>query len=190
MVCLDCINLWAITCRKEKQRSTSACCAWLEPITHMPGNCSLYQEKDDTNQEECRQISGLTLRMLLMGMSVKIPAGAPGAALGAGAAAAAVVGAAATACQWKQAFYFICIQRNTTLEEMSCTINVLGSKKKKKNWNIVNTLCCCLPLTVMMFNWKPQLHLQVQPLVEQSHQYLSWWYVHLDQNLGKKNSSM
>lgn len=37
--------------------------------------------------------------MLLMGMSVKIPAGAPATVVGAGAAAAAVVGAAATACQ-------------------------------------------------------------------------------------------
>lgn len=41
----------------------------------------------------------LTLRMLLIGMSVKVPAGAAGAAAGAGAAgAAAGVGAAATAC--------------------------------------------------------------------------------------------
>lgn len=69
------------------------------PSHLMPGDCSLYQEKDETDQQKYRQISGLTLRMLLMGMSVKIPAGAPAAVVGAGAAAAAVVGAAATACQ-------------------------------------------------------------------------------------------
>lgn len=40
----------------------------------------------------------LTLRMLLMGMSVKVPAGAAAAAGAGGAAAGA--GAAATACQW------------------------------------------------------------------------------------------
>lgn len=44
----------------------------------------------------------LTLRMLLIGMSVKVPAGAAGAAAGARAAgAAAGVGTAATACQRK-----------------------------------------------------------------------------------------
>lgn len=107
----------------------------------MPGNCSLYQEKDEADQQKYRQISGLTLRMLLMGMSVKIPAGAPAAVVGAGAAAAAVVGAAATACQRKQTFYFICIQRNTTLEEVSCNmINVHGTRKKSKI--LYNTLCC------------------------------------------------
>lgn len=65
----------------------------------MPGNCSLYQEKDETDQQKFHKYtSGLTLRMLLMGMSVKIPAGAPAAVVGAGAtAAAAGVGAAAAA---------------------------------------------------------------------------------------------
>lgn len=53
------------------------------------------RKKIKTDQQKCRQISGLTLRMLLMGMSVKVPAGV----VGAGAAAAAAVGAAATACQ-------------------------------------------------------------------------------------------
>lgn len=59
---------------------------------------AFYQEKDlKTDQQKRRQISGLTLRMLLMGMSVKVPAGM---VVGAGAAAAAAaVGAAATACQ-------------------------------------------------------------------------------------------
>lgn len=65
----------------------------------MPGNCSLYQEKDETDQQKKdKYVSGLTLRMLLMGMSVKIPAGVPAAVVGAGAtAAAAGVGAAAAA---------------------------------------------------------------------------------------------
>lgn len=45
------------------------------------------------------RVFALTLRMLLIGMSVKVPAGAAGAAAGAGAAGvAAGVGAAATAC--------------------------------------------------------------------------------------------
>lgn len=49
-----------------------------------------------------RCVFALTLRMLLIGMSVKVPAGAAGAAAGAGAArAAAGGGAGATACQWK-----------------------------------------------------------------------------------------
>lgn len=54
------------------------------------------------DHQKCRRVSALTLRMLLIGMSVKVPAGAAGAAAGAGAAgAAAGVGAAATACQHK-----------------------------------------------------------------------------------------
>lgn len=50
--------------------------------------------------------------MLLMGTSVKVPAGAPAAVVGAGAAAAAAAaaGAAAAACRQKREFYPICIQ--------------------------------------------------------------------------------
>ena len=47
-----------------------------------------------------RSVFALTLRMLLIGMSVKVPADAAGAPAGAGAAAAGV-GAAATVCQQK-----------------------------------------------------------------------------------------
>lgn len=77
---------------------------------------------DKMDCRKCRCVFALTLRMLLIGMSVKVPAGAAGAAAGAGAAgAAAGVGATATACRWESFDLHLKQHGNKTLRHINTT---------------------------------------------------------------------
>lgn len=89
------------------------------------------ERKSSLNTMDCKKkkemksmcVFAVTLRMLLIGMSVKVPAGA-----GAGAAgAAAGVGAAATACQQKWFNLHLERHSNKTLRHMQYDRKVLSS---------------------------------------------------------------
>lgn len=88
------------------------------------------------DHQKCRPVFALTLRMLLIGMSVKVPAGAAGAAAGAGAAgAAAGVGTAATACQHKLFDLHLKGHYNKTLRHTVGHQRLETVKNTGKNYN-------------------------------------------------------